>query len=315
MARCGCADFCGCVLKAGDNVSLTGVGTASEPWVLGMVPPPPDCAVTMDCVGANLGAGMIYEPTARRVRLLYSGDPANIAGPGSDGGIFVPAPGGPGSNAIVVADTTSVDLDGDGTAGTPLRATVVAGSVAVLTANSTSVGFTGAGTTASPLLANVIPGVIPQVQTGGFTGGPNNSTGSATTITFPRAFTGIPSIATNINSGAGVTYSTITRGRAVSATAFTFDTHTPEVTTYTTAFQWIAALTPTAPLTELAAAVPEDGWGFATATCTTPGCPRSGVPVEGVIVPADPAPEYWTGVICGVCDQPVTDVVIDEEGV
>jgi hypothetical protein len=53
----------------------------------------------MDCVGANLGAGMEYFPAIHRVGIKVSGDAGNVVGFGSDGGLLVnglPDPGGAG---------------------------------------------------------------------------------------------------------------------------------------------------------------------------------------------------------------------------
>lgn len=63
MARCGCSDTCNCVITATDPITVTGTGSAANPYVVGA---------------------------------FYSGDADNIAGPGSDGGIYVPGSGGGG---------------------------------------------------------------------------------------------------------------------------------------------------------------------------------------------------------------------------
>lgn len=71
-------------------------------------------------------------------------------------------PGAP-AGALNTSDTATIDLTGDGTAGAPLKADVIAGSYPIVPSNAGNVDFTGVGTTASPLSANVEPGTYPIV--------------------------------------------------------------------------------------------------------------------------------------------------------
>lgn len=50
---------------------------------------------------------------------------------------------------------------------------------------------------------------------------------------------------------------------------------------------------------------------MATATCHTEGCGNAGVPLEVTTTMVDEATgdTIHIGVVCGVCNQPITDVV------
>jgi hypothetical protein len=147
---------------------------------------------------------------------------------------------------------------------------------------------------------------IPLVQAGSFNGGPTATTGYSLTITFPRAFTGLPTVVTNLNSGGGTTFSSATRAYGVSVTGFTFNTNSTTAVTFNASLQWLASITPSAPI---AVVRMEDGWHTVTATCHTPECPKNGIAIPGILVPDDPGPLGWTGINCGVCGQPITDII------
>lgn len=148
MSRCGCAGACSCALTAGSFVTVSGSGTAASPWVVNascacalqagtgvtvtgagtsgspwvVSAQPPSCNTTMDCVGSKLGNGLAYNGTTRILSARFSADANNVAGPGADGGIYVPNPGAPGSASIIANDSAEVEFSGDGTAAQPLAA-------------------------------------------------------------------------------------------------------------------------------------------------------------------------------------------------
>jgi len=147
---------------------------------------------------------------------------------------------------------------------------------------------------------------VPTVQAGQFTGGPNNAVSYSTSVTFPRAFSTAPTVVTNINSGSGSVNTSSPRAFGISATAFTYNIFATATVTYSVPLQWAAVLSATVPV---AVTRTEDGWHYVTATCHTAQCPKDGQPVEGIMVPDDPAAWGWTGIICGACGQPITDIV------
>lgn len=159
---------------------------------------------------------------------------------------------------------------------------------------------------------------IPNVQTGSVSMAINAATSGTVTLTWPRAFTATPSCATNMTTGSGSTSDWKSRMITVSATGGTVFAFGPTLT-LTFTVQWIAALNAAAPIAVgagvgSAGAPPppaprsEDGWHTVTATCHTPGCPNEDVPVPGISIPDDPAAWGWTGVACGACGQPITDL-------
>ncbi|TDC31385.1 hypothetical protein E1211_22645 [Micromonospora sp. 15K316] len=86
-----------------------------------------------------------------------SADADNALTVGSDGRLFVAtSTGGGGLTTVATADTTTVDLSGDGTAGNPITATVTsvpAGVAPIVAQDTPTIDMTGDGTTASPLTA------------------------------------------------------------------------------------------------------------------------------------------------------------------
>lgn len=117
--RCGCAGTCGCLLQAGAGITVTGAGTSINPWVVSLNPATL-CPQVMDCVGAGAGDGLTYDPVTHTLTVRYSGDLGNTTGPGSDGGIFTPPAGTPGSMAILAIDTNEILHTGDGAQASPL---------------------------------------------------------------------------------------------------------------------------------------------------------------------------------------------------
>jgi hypothetical protein len=77
------------------------------------------CDDVRPCLSA--GPGATYDPATGVIGAQISGDAGNALTSGGDGGLFVP----PGGAAVTVADSATVDMSGDGTAGTPLTAAVI----------------------------------------------------------------------------------------------------------------------------------------------------------------------------------------------
>lgn len=166
MARCGCSGSCGCSVAAGPGVTVTGNGSASNPYVItagGAV----DCEVIQDCVGGALGDGLEYDDAANEIRARISALPGNAATIGADGGIYAAGGGGGGGLTVVSTQATPcITLAGQGTPGSPLSANPVVdptpGNLASCTANGLraaltvgACGLTGNGSPASPLAARV----------------------------------------------------------------------------------------------------------------------------------------------------------------
>lgn len=120
MARCGCAEFCGCSVRAGQNITITGEGTSASPWVIGVSTAFNTCADVMDCVGANVVRGIVYNANTRQLTVAYSAGSGNIATAGPDGGIFA---------SVAVSDSPTAYMSGNGTTNAPLRVDVVAAAL------------------------------------------------------------------------------------------------------------------------------------------------------------------------------------------
>lgn len=166
MARCGCSSQCSCSVIAGTGVTVTGTGSAADPYVVnaggaslqvadtttvdhtlagsGTAADPyilsstvkvsaavPDnlitvqadglavqCEAVQDCVGSAIANGLIYDDGANQIRVRPSTDPGNNLTFGGDGGVFVPT----GAATISVADTSCINLSGNGAGLTPVTA-------------------------------------------------------------------------------------------------------------------------------------------------------------------------------------------------
>lgn len=139
------------------TVDLSGDGTAGNPVTATVLSVPAGVApiVANDTPTVDMsGDGTTGNPLTSVV--LRSADAGNALTVGSDGALYVPTASSGGLNTVATADTATVDLAGDGTAGNPITATVIsvpAGVAPIVTQNSTTVGLVGDGTTASPLIA------------------------------------------------------------------------------------------------------------------------------------------------------------------
>lgn len=150
---------------------------------------------------------------------------------------------------------------------------------------------------------------IAPLQTGEYTAVINNTTTHSQTVTFAKAFTLAPSVLANIRAASALMVSWTIRATGVGTTGFTGILTGPSAQTYSPVINWLAALTPTTPLTQVAAAAAVDGFHTVTATCHTPDCPSDGVAVPDLWIPDDPGAWGWTGVTCGACGQPIADLV------
>ncbi|ALO79389.2 hypothetical protein [Streptomyces phage phiSAJS1] len=108
MARCGCGGACQCALTAGDNVTVTGSGSANNPWVINAHA---DCADVRACL--SNGCGITYNATSGAISVDISED-ANNALQCRANGLYV------GAGAATV--TAGCGLTGNGSVGSPIRA-------------------------------------------------------------------------------------------------------------------------------------------------------------------------------------------------
>lgn len=150
--------------------------------------------------------------------------------------------------------------------------------------------------------------VIPTVQTGALTLVMNNAASATTTVTYSRAFSAAPSPVANIQSQSGVITGWMLRCVSVTTGGMSISMNGPSAVTYSPYINWTASLTAAAPAA-MAQDYIEPGWHYVTATCHTAECPKNGEPVTGLLVPDNPEEWGWTGITCGACGQPITDIV------
>jgi len=94
---CGCAGSCGCDIRGRNGVRVSGSGIAPDTmWIELDGSSPNACNTIMDCVGANIGNGLVYNTSLRRLTVRLSSTAGNQASFGSDGGILVTGSGGGG---------------------------------------------------------------------------------------------------------------------------------------------------------------------------------------------------------------------------
>lgn len=158
MARCGCGGACACNLTAGTNTTVSGTGSAADPWVISSVT---DCGQVRTCItGAD---GVAFDQGTGVISACLSTDEGNNLSYGSDGCLYCgtncaevrtcisAAPGltynpgtgvmgpdisdTPGNNLVVDANglyvpagaatvSTGCGITGDGSAGAPVKANV-----------------------------------------------------------------------------------------------------------------------------------------------------------------------------------------------
>lgn len=94
---CGCAGSCGCDIRGRNGVRVSGSGIAPDTmWIELDASSPTTCATIMDCVGANLGNGLIYNSALRRLSARISNTAGNLISFAPDGGLLVTGGGGGG---------------------------------------------------------------------------------------------------------------------------------------------------------------------------------------------------------------------------
>lgn len=104
MARCGCGDSCNCVVTGGTGTSVTGNGSAANPYVV-------STDVNLDVVDTDTvdltlsGSGTVPDPFTVEADVKISADVDNCLEPGTDGGLFVPCSSGGAAAAIEAAAT------------------------------------------------------------------------------------------------------------------------------------------------------------------------------------------------------------------
>ncbi|WP_433379428.1 hypothetical protein [Streptosporangium sp. CA-115845] len=118
------------------TVDMSGDGSAGSPITAAVIPDPAagnllttgpagvavPCEAVQDCVGSALGDGLMYDDAANEFRARLSTQVGNNATFGPDGGLYVPASGG---STVTVQDSSTVDMSGDGSAGSPITAAVI----------------------------------------------------------------------------------------------------------------------------------------------------------------------------------------------
>lgn len=102
---CGCGNA-GIVVRCGVGLRCSGVGSSSDPltveWQIPLAAAA--CEAVMDCVGANLTGGLVYNSTTRKIGVGLSSDSGNSIIFGSDGGLFSAGGGGGGETGFATVD-------------------------------------------------------------------------------------------------------------------------------------------------------------------------------------------------------------------
>jgi len=111
--RCGCSGTCGCVVAGGAGITVTGNGSIANPIVVSFTGGAgAACEAVMDCVGANIGNGLVYDSVNKRLAALVSGDAGNTTTIGSDGGLYSNGTGGGGGGGVTVDQLATSNLIG-----------------------------------------------------------------------------------------------------------------------------------------------------------------------------------------------------------
>lgn len=109
MARCGCGGGgCTCTVRAGTNVTVSGTGSAANPYKVSAEVPCPDVRACLTAIN-----GVSYDQAAGRFSAHLSAQPGNNLVLDANGGLFVP------SGAATV--NVGCGLSGDGSASKPLK--------------------------------------------------------------------------------------------------------------------------------------------------------------------------------------------------
>ncbi|PWI15940.1 hypothetical protein DI272_18555 [Streptomyces sp. Act143] len=96
-------------MQAGDNVTISGSGSAANPYVVSAEVP---CEAVRPCLSG--GPGITYDQGSGVIAAHLSGQAGNNVSIGPDGGLLVPTAGG--------QVLTGCGLSGNGTAGSPVKA-------------------------------------------------------------------------------------------------------------------------------------------------------------------------------------------------
>lgn len=165
--------------------------------------------------------------------------------------------------------------------------------------------------TTSQALATLLEAKVPAAVAAGSllitAGALPAGSGYTAVVTFPVGrFTIAPIVLVTLGDGsAGGTTMLVPRNKAITPTSVTvglYNASTVASGAYSLQVPWLAVqmLAAAAPGRALDAAL-----ATARATCSTPGCPNAGHQIDVGYDPAEP-PDV---VICGVCGQPITEVV------
>lgn len=102
---CGCGGA-GITVRCRNGIKCSGVGSAVSPLIIEWEIPlgGAACAAVMDCVGANIGMGLVYNTTSRQLSVRISSDAGNTLVPGTDNGLFAPGGGGGGEVGYATVD-------------------------------------------------------------------------------------------------------------------------------------------------------------------------------------------------------------------
>lgn len=129
-------------------------------------------------------------------------------------------------------------------------------------------------------------------------------------VTFPRAFPSKPVVVTNMSSGGTPSIGHIPKAELITTTSCNIYTRTTSAAgTWSPIVQWLGMTAATTPLAVTGRTAAPEGFHYVTATCRNDECPKNGEPVGDILVPDDPVSYGWTGIECGACGQPITDIV------